>query len=192
MAPLSRLENGGPCFDEMPNVPETQCTDSSQKDCFCGREFLKQSDTKVSCFFGLTGPVIKSNCILHQDDDTCTFEQSDDGTCMCGGTLVSKGQKCYDLSEDCSTVTTTLPCKDILADNERIQMDGQGCLADGSEIDANRCLKGDTVEKAYGEIVADHSIKCSGQVITDIRGCFDPRASNHNEFATIPTECKYK
>jgi len=178
--------NGGPCFDEMPNIPETQCLLPDSAECFCGRVFIQDD---VACYFGDRGPEVKPKCDLPQDDRTCTFSESSDGTCMCGHELIDKGGICYDNGNNCSDVTTQKSCIYTLGEDESVNM--KGCQPEGSEINAAKCSQGHTIEKKYGEITADAEMKCLGQEVINIKGCFDPAADNHNEFATIPTQCIY-
>lgn len=185
VAPLNLIDNGGPCFDEMPNIPETQCLLPDSTECFCGRVFIQDD---VACYFG-NFPEVKPKCDQRQDDGTCTFSESSDGTCMCGHELIDKSGICYDNGNDCSDVTTQKSCKDTLDGDESVNM--KGCQPEGSEVNAAKCSQGHTIEKKYGEITVSAEMKCLGRDVSNIKGCFDPAADNHNEFATIPTQCIY-
>ena len=176
----------GPCFDEMPNIPETQCQDPFDSECFCGRTFI--DNTNQAC----VDKQVKGFCTVLQDDGTCTYETSNDGTCVCGDILVDKkiDDKCYATNGACGNQARTKQlCNAILGDEDLVFI--QGCQPTGVEVDVERCAKANSITKEYVDIAQEPNLKCVGTEVAEIEGCVDPQGKNYNEFATIPKKCQY-
>jgi hypothetical protein len=175
-----------PCFDEMPNIPETQCQDTFDNECFCGRTFIDNPDQ--TC----VKKQVKGFCNVLQDDGTCTYETSDDGICVCGDTPIDtkEYQKCYAVDEACGPKARTKQlCSDILGDEDWHYIDG--CQPTGIETQIEYCAKASSIIKDYVDIAQEPNLKCVGTEIAEIEGCVDPQGKNYNEFATIPKKCQY-
>jgi hypothetical protein len=178
--------NGSPCFDEMPNIPETQCKDTFDQGCFCGRDFLE--DRKMAC----VERTIHNLCTVLQDDNTCTYDVSLDGTCVCGDKLIdtTEGEKCYANDGNCGAHGKLLQdCRAALGNKDEVNTK---CEPLGDEEDAEYCVEGSRVFYDYASISGEKSIKCEGDIIAEIKGCKDPKATIYNEYATVPAKCNYK
>ena len=185
-----------PCFDEVPNIPESQCQDVFSKECFCGRDFV-DGTTEMVCFDTADGRKLRPLCDILQDDGTCTYETSDDGTCMCGESLLDMSQssisesKCYAVDNQCGLKATATPnCTDILGTGLEVEKP-QGCMPSGSELDINFCISSGSIVKEYTAIDSEPSIKCIGSEEIQISGCKDPKGKNYNTYAEIPKKCYY-
>lgn len=175
-----------PCFDEMPNIPETQCQDPFDSECFCGRTFI--DNPNQAC----VDKQVKGFCTVFQDDGTCTYETSNDGTCVCGDVLVDtkRDEKCYAIDEACGPQARTKQlCNVSLGDEDLMYI--PGCQPTGVETNISYCAKADYITKEYVDIAQEPNLKCIGEEVAEIEGCVDPQGKNYNEFATIPKKCQY-
>ena len=175
-----------PCFDEMPNIPEMQCKDTFDSECFCGRTFLENSGK--AC----VDKQLRNFCDVLQDDGTCTYETSDDGTCICGDVLVDtkRYERCYAYNNKCGPQARAKQfCNAILEDEELLYI--QGCQPSGGEADIEYCAKADSIIKEYVDITQEPNLRCVGTEVAEIEGCVDPQGKNYNNFATIPKKCQY-
>lgn len=175
-----------PCFDEMPNIPEMQCKDTFDSECFCGRTFLENSGK--AC----VDKQLRNFCDVLQDDGTCTYETSDDGTCICGDVLVDtkRYERCYAYNNKCGPQARAKQvCNAILEDEEFLYI--RGCQPSGGEAGIEYCAKADSIIKEYVDITQEPNLRCVGTEVAEIEGCVDPQGKNYNNFATIPKKCQY-
>ena len=149
------------------------------------------------CFDTADGRKLRPLCSVLQDDGTCTYETSDDGTCMCGDSLLDMSQssisesKCYAVDNNCGLKATPMPnCIDILGTELDVEKP-QGCMPSGSELDINFCISSGSVIKEYTNIDSEPSIKCKGNEEIQLSGCKDPKGENYNVNAVIPKKCYY-
>jgi len=149
------------------------------------------------CFDTADGRKLRPLCDILQDDGTCTYETSDDGTCMCGESLLDMSQssisesKCYAVDNQCGLKATATPnCTDILGTGLEVEKP-QGCMPSGSELDINFCISSGSIVKEYTAIDSEPSIKCIGSEEIQISGCKDPKGKNYNTYAEIPKKCYY-
>lgn len=182
----------GPCFDEVPSIPETQCRDVFDTSCFCGREFFDPPHTHEDNRFACHEKKLKPFCSVLQDDGTCIYETSSDGKCLCGLDeidLTLSGSRCY--SDDEGSCGVYARGKPMCEDHVHSESDG-GCIAGNMNIADNmNCYNGDIVNE-YLTIDGDVSYRCvqDGDVLK-VKGCMDPLSDIHNPYATIPGKCKY-
>ena len=177
------------CFDEVPNIPETQCIDEFATSCFCGREYFDPPHTHESGNYACVNQVIEPVCSILQDDDTCIYETSSSGKCICGGEKINlwDGETCYKTSKGCGLNARPRPlCEDVLG------LEIPCIAADYNIVDNKKCYNGN-LKAVYETIDSGVSYKCEmeGEPV-DVRGCVDEKGNNHNPYATIPWTCNYK
>lgn len=180
------------CFDEVPNIPETQCEDEFATSCFCGREYFDPPHTHESGNYACVNQVIEPVCSVLQDDDTCIYNTSSSGECICGNEKIDlwNGETCYSTikgsSKRCGLNANTRPlCENVLG--REIP-----CIAgDYNIVDNENCYNG-KLNTVYNTIsVTSYKCTVDGEAV-DVRGCLDSKGSNHNPYATIPWTCNYK
>ena len=175
-----------PCFDEVPNIPETQCEDVFATSCFCGREYFDPPHTHESGNYACLNQVIEPVCSVSQDDGTCIYETSSSGECICGSEKIDLwgGETCYKTSK-CGLNANPRPlCENVLG--REIP-----CIAaDYNIVDNENCYNG-KLNTVYNSI-SETSYKCTltGERV-NVTGCVDVKGNNHNPYATIPWTCNY-
>lgn len=177
-----------PCFDEVPNIPETQCKDEFETSCFCGREYFDPPHTHESGNYACVNQDIEPVCSVPQDDGTCIYETSSNGKCICGSEKIDlwDGETCYETSNGCGLNARPRPlCKDVLG--REIP-----CIAaDYNIVDNDKCYNGN-LKAVYETIDSGVSYKCEMVGLSvGVRGCVDEKGNNHNPYATIPWTCNY-
>ena len=176
-----------PCFDEVPNIPETQCIDEFATSCFCGREYFDPPHTHESDNYACVNQVIEPVCSVPQDDGTCIYETSSSGECICGSDKIDlwNGETCYKTSK-CGLNARPRPlCEDVLGSEIP-------CIAaDYNIVDNVNCYNGN-LKAVYETIDSGVSYKCEGTgEDVYVRGCVDEKGNNHNAYATVPWICNY-
>ena len=133
---------------------------------------------------------IRELCHIKQDDNTCTYDTSRDGKCVCGGTLIdaAQGDKCY-ADDECGAHGNVLQdCSSVLGEKDSVE---GPCEPRGNEINATYCAKGTQVLYDYNTISGERNIKCIGKEMAEVKGCKDPKAIVSNLFAAVPGKCNY-
>ena len=180
-----------PCFDEMPNIPETQCKNIFQVECFCNRDFLDNEHN--TCL----DKKIEPQCSVPQDDGTCTYMPQEDLTkrdCVCGNELTE--QTCYQKEGKCGVHATVLQdCSDLLStmNNTRTHETTSQCRPTGEEslVNPSQCRKATNMKKSFGSWDDfSETFTCDGEDYNE-PGCIDPHADNYNQYAVIPKQCEY-
>ena len=165
-----------PCFDYMPNLPETQCKNILDQECFCNRDFLDNKHN--TCLH----KKIEPQCSVPQDDGTCTYMPQEDLTkrdCVCGNELTN--QTCYQKEGKCGVHATVLQdCSDLLStmNNTRIDETTSPCRPIGEEslINSNQCRLATSIKKSFGTWTDfSETFTCEGNVYEE-PGCIDPLA----------------
>lgn len=176
-----------PCFDEVPNIPETQCIDEFATSCFCGREYFDPPHTHESDNYACVNQALEPVCSVPQDDGTCIYETGS-GECICGSGKIDlwDGETCYRTSKGCGLNASPRPlCEAVLGSEIP-------CIAaDYNIVDNDNCYNGN-LKAVYATIDSGVSYKCEGTgEEVYVRGCVDERGNNHNPYATIPWICNY-
>jgi WD40 repeat protein len=188
-----------PCFSYMPNIPETQCKDVFDNECFCNREYI--DDENYCCL----DKIIEPRCSEPQDDGTCTYlpqENLDKRDCVCGDKRTKDDNDniltCYSNAEGyCGKNATLLQdCIDLHEDliNTRTQsLNNTQCrpTGEGNVINSAQCRLATDITKSFGSW--DNfieSLTCTGTDSFE-PGCLDPHADNYNQYAVIPKKCEY-
>ena len=182
------LDPSSPCFEEMPNIPETQCKSTADRHCFCGREY--HDDKHKAC----KDRKIKSSCSVIQDDGTCTYMT--DSTCLCGDKMIDGIDKtCYQMNGKCGPHGSAIPDCDVHLGKiiNTLAQSTTECRPTGTEalIHPAKCRQG-TITKAYTGTIdnMEEKFKCSGND-SEEPGCMDRHADNYNQYAVIPKKCDY-
>ena len=186
-----------PCFDYMPNIPETQCENVFAQECFCNRDFLDNKHN--TCLH----KKIEPQCSVPQDDGTCTYMPQEDLTkrdCVCGDktTRDDNGNilTCYQKEGKCGVHATLLQdCTDLLStmNNTRIDETSSPCRPIGEEslVNSSQCRQATSIKKSFGSWNDfSESFTCEGEEYEE-PGCIDPHADNYNQYAVIPKQCEY-
>ena len=175
------------CFEEMPNIPETQCKSTTDRNCFCGREY--HDDKHKAC----KDREIVSSCSVIQDDGTCTYMTLTEGKCLCGDDKISG--TCYQMNGKCGPYGSHIPDCDFHLEKitNTLTQTTTECRPTGKEalINPEKCRKGDITKKYTGTIDnIEEKFECDG-VASDEPGCMDRHAKNYNQYAVIPKKCEY-
>ena len=180
-----------PCFSYMPNIPETQCKDVFDNECFCNREFL--DDEHNTCL----DKIIEPRCSEPQDDGTCTYlpqENLDKRDCVCGNELTE--QTCYQKEGKCGVhASLQRSCTELLSTIQNTRTHGidTQCRPTGEEniINPDQCRLATDIKKSFGSWdIFNESLTCNGTESFE-PGCIDPHADNYNQYAVIPKQCEY-
>ena len=180
-----------PCFSYMPNIPETQCKDVFENECFCNRDYL--DDENYCCL----DKVIQPQCSVQQDDGTCTYMPQEDLTkrdCVCGNELTE--QTCYQKEGECGVYASLQrSCTELLSTIQNTRTHGidTQCRPTGEEniINPDQCRLATDITKSFGSWdIFNESLTCTGTESFE-PGCIDPHADNYNQYAVIPKKCEY-
>ena len=182
------LDPKSACFEEMPNIPETQCKSTTDRNCFCGREY--HDDKHKAC----QDRKIVSSCSVIQDDGTCTYMT--DSTCLCGNDMISMiSETCYQMNGKCGPYGSTIPDCDIHLEKitNTLSQSTSKCRPTGKEVLINpaQCRQGTITKKYTGAIDNfEEKFECTGDPSSE-PGCMDRHAKNYNKYAVIPKKCEY-
>tara|TARA_B110000858_G_C17809569_1_gene480271 strand:+ start:4070 stop:10990 length:6921 start_codon:yes stop_codon:yes gene_type:complete len=182
------LEPSSPCFEEMPNIPETQCKSTTDRNCFCGRVY--HDDKHKAC----KDREIVSSCSVIQDDGTCTYMT--DSICLCGNDMINViSETCYQMNGQCGPYGNYIPDCDFHLEKitNTLTQNTTECRPTGKEalINPTKCRKGVITKNYTGTIDnIEEKFECVGDE-SDEPGCMDRHAKNYNQYAVIPKKCEY-